>query len=76
MILEQNRMLVEEISQNQENRDIDGLTRNAELIRQVNVNIAYMFDLYSDISGSFADYVAAKKATNTGEHNASDSANP
>ncbi|CAL5081317.1 unnamed protein product [Urochloa decumbens] len=61
-ILEQNRVLIQEISQNQETRDADGLTRNVSLIRELNTNIARVVDLYGDLSGSFARAVAAKKA--------------
>ncbi|KAJ1284671.1 hypothetical protein BS78_03G222900 [Paspalum vaginatum] len=61
-ILEHNRVLIQEISQNQETRDADGLTRNVALIRELNTNIARVVDLYGDLSGSFARAVAAKKA--------------
>ncbi|CAD6219464.1 unnamed protein product [Miscanthus lutarioriparius] len=61
-ILEHNRVLIQEISQNQETRDADGLTRNVALIRELNTNIARVVDLYGDMSGSFARAVAAKKA--------------
>jgi hypothetical protein len=60
-ILEHNRVLIQEISQNQETRDADGLTRNVSLIRELNTNIARVVDLYGDLSGSFARAVAAKK---------------
>ncbi|CAN6195814.1 unnamed protein product [Urochloa humidicola] len=65
-ILEQNRVLIQEISQNQETRDADGLTRNVSLIRELNTNIARVVDLYGDLSGSFARAVAAQKATANG----------
>ncbi|NP_001183932.1 Protein ELF4-LIKE 2 [Zea mays] len=60
-ILEHNRVLIQEISQNQETRDADGLSRNVALIRELNTNIARVVDLYGDMSGSFARAVAAKK---------------
>ncbi|OEL26953.1 hypothetical protein BAE44_0012026 [Dichanthelium oligosanthes] len=60
-ILEHNRVLIQEISQNQETRDADGLTRNVALIRELNTNIARVVDLYGDLSGSFAHAAAAKK---------------
>jgi hypothetical protein len=61
-ILEHNRVLIREISQNHESRDADGLTRNVALIRELNTNVARVVDLYSDLSGSFARSVAAKNA--------------
>lgn len=66
-ILEHNRVLIQEISQNQETRDADGLTRNVALIRELNTNIARVVDLYGDMSGSFARAVAAKKAAAAGD---------
>ncbi|KAL6655959.1 hypothetical protein ACP70R_006785 [Stipagrostis hirtigluma subsp. patula] len=61
-ILEHNRVLIQEISQNQETRDPDGLTRNVALIRELNTNISRVVGLYADLSGSFNRAVAAKKA--------------
>jgi hypothetical protein len=75
-ILEQNRMLIQEISQNKENRDTNGLARNADLIQRLNTNIAYAFDLYSNLTGSFNGFVSAKNADNSGNTSASDSLDP
>ncbi|RLM86832.1 EARLY flowering 4 protein [Panicum miliaceum] len=61
-ILEHNRVLIQEISQNQETRDADGLTRNVSLIRELNTNIARVVDLYGELSSCYAHAVAAKKA--------------
>ncbi|PUZ70606.1 hypothetical protein GQ55_2G245900 [Panicum hallii var. hallii] len=61
-ILEHNRVLIQEISQNQETRDANGLTRNVSLIRELNTNIARVVDLYGELSSCYAHAVAAKKA--------------
>ncbi|KAL5201442.1 hypothetical protein ABZP36_035796 [Zizania latifolia] len=61
-ILEQNRVLIQEISQNHEARDADGLTRNVALIRELNTNIARVVDLYADLSCSFSRTVTASSA--------------
>ncbi|XP_062198647.1 protein ELF4-LIKE 4-like [Phragmites australis] len=60
-ILEQNRVLIQEISQNQKSRDADGLSRNVGLIRELNTNISRVVDLYANFSGSFSRSVAAAK---------------
>ncbi|KAI4379565.1 hypothetical protein MLD38_005845 [Melastoma candidum] len=53
-ILDQNRLLINEISQNQESRVPDGLTRNVVLIRELNNNIRRVVDLYTDLSINFS----------------------
>ncbi|TVU45262.1 hypothetical protein EJB05_04743 [Eragrostis curvula] len=65
-ILEHNRVLIQEISQNQESGDADGLTRNVALIRELNTNIARVVDLYADLSGSFARSVTTNNANAAG----------
>lgn len=52
-ILDQNRLLINEINQNQEAKIPDDLTRNVGLIRELNNNIRRIVDLYTDLSNSF-----------------------
>ncbi|PHT66284.1 Protein ELF4-LIKE 3 [Capsicum annuum] len=51
-ILDQNRLLINEINQNHESTIPDNLTRNVGLIRELNNNIRRVVDLYADISSS------------------------
>ncbi|EPS57304.1 hypothetical protein M569_17515, partial [Genlisea aurea] len=53
-ILDQNRLLINEINQNQESKAPVNLTRNVGLIRELNNNIRRVVDLYADLSTSFA----------------------
>jgi hypothetical protein len=53
-ILEHNRVLIQEIEQNQESGEDGGLNRNVALIRELNSNIARVAGLYSDLSSAFA----------------------
>lgn len=53
-ILDQNRLLINEINQNHESKIPDHLTRNVGLIRELNNNIRRVVDLYADLSASFA----------------------
>ncbi|KAL1531333.1 Protein ELF4-LIKE 3 [Salvia divinorum] len=52
-ILDQNRLLINEINQNQESKIPHNLSRNVGLIRELNNNIRRVVDLYSDLSTSF-----------------------
>ncbi|XP_074583966.1 protein ELF4-LIKE 3-like [Curcuma longa] len=54
-ILDQNRLLINEINQNHESRIPDNLSRNVGLIRELNDNIRRIVDLYGNLSVSFAD---------------------
>ncbi|GMI94919.1 ELF4-like 3 [Hibiscus trionum] len=52
-ILDQNRLLINEINQNHESNTPDNLTRNVGLIRELNNNIRRVVGLYADLSSSF-----------------------
>ncbi|KAB1996368.1 hypothetical protein Goshw_021789 [Gossypium schwendimanii] len=52
-ILDQNRLLINEINQNHESKIPHNLTRNVGLIRELNNNIRRVVDLYGDLSSSF-----------------------
>ncbi|KAJ8566033.1 hypothetical protein K7X08_030510 [Anisodus acutangulus] len=52
-ILDQNRLLINEINQNHESKIPDNLSRNVGLIRELNNNIRRVVDLYAHLSGSF-----------------------
>ncbi|PIN14633.1 hypothetical protein CDL12_12728 [Handroanthus impetiginosus] len=52
-ILDQNRLLINEINQNHESKIPDNLSRNVGLIRELNNNIRRVADLYTDLSNSF-----------------------
>ncbi|MBA0807648.1 hypothetical protein Gohar_023441 [Gossypium harknessii] len=52
-ILDQNRLLINEINQNHESKIPDNLSRNVGLIKELNNNIRRVADLYADLSSSF-----------------------
>lgn len=58
-ILDQNRLLINEINLNQESKIPDNLSRNVGLIRELNNNIRRVVDLYADLSSSFTRSVEA-----------------
>ncbi|XP_052182941.1 protein ELF4-LIKE 3-like [Diospyros lotus] len=53
-ILDQNRLLINEINQNHESKIPDNLSRNVGLIRELNNNIRRVVDLYAGLSSSVA----------------------
>ncbi|KAM0037308.1 putative protein EARLY FLOWERING 4 [Helianthus debilis subsp. tardiflorus] len=53
-ILDQNRVLIDEINQNHESKIPDNLGRNVGLIRDLNNNIRKVVDLYSHLSSNFS----------------------
>ncbi|KAL1825356.1 hypothetical protein DCAR_0313509 [Daucus carota subsp. sativus] len=58
-ILDQNRILINEINQNHESKVPDNLSRNVGLIRELNNNIRRVVDLYSDLSNNFSKSMEA-----------------
>ncbi|KAM5579538.1 protein ELF4-LIKE 4 [Rosa sericea] len=58
-ILDQNRLLINEINQNHESKIPDNLSRNVGLIRELNNNIRRVVDLYADLSSNFSRSVEA-----------------
>ncbi|KAK8581103.1 hypothetical protein V6N12_071345 [Hibiscus sabdariffa] len=52
-ILDQNRLLINEINQNHESKIPDNLSRNVGLIKELNNNVRRVADLYADLSNSF-----------------------
>ncbi|XP_030448490.1 protein ELF4-LIKE 3-like [Syzygium oleosum] len=58
-ILDQNRLLINEINQNQESRVPDSLSRNVGLIRELNNNIRTVVNLYADLSSNFTKSMEA-----------------
>nr|XP_043629125.1 protein ELF4-LIKE 3-like [Erigeron canadensis] len=54
-ILDQNRLIINEINQNHESNIPDNITRNVSLIRELNNNIRKVVHLYSDLSSNFSN---------------------
>ncbi|XP_044495632.1 protein ELF4-LIKE 4-like [Mangifera indica] len=65
-ILDQNRLLINEINQNHESKVPDNLTRNVGLIRELNNNIRTVVNLYADLSTSFSQSVEASSEGESG----------
>lgn len=71
-ILDQNRLLINEINQNHESTIPDNLTRNVGLIRELNNNIRRVVDLYADLSSSVTTSMEAFSEGESNNANQSD----
>ncbi|KAM1219270.1 protein ELF4-LIKE 4-like [Malus sylvestris] len=65
-ILDQNRLLSNEINQNHELMIPNNLSWNVGLIRELNNNIKRVVDLYADLSGSFSMSMEASSEAESG----------
>ncbi|OWM66578.1 protein ELF4-LIKE 4-like [Punica granatum] len=72
-ILDQNRVLINEINRNHESRIPDNLSRNVGLIRELNNNVRRVVDLYTDLSTSVMRSV---ESTSEGESRSNGKSNP
>ena len=66
-ILDQNRVLINEINQNHESRIPDNLGRNVGLIRELNNNIRKVVDLYSHLSSNFSKSMEVVNSSDQGD---------
>ena len=65
-LLDQNRVLINEINQNHESKVPCDLSRNVGLIRELNNNIRRVVDLYADLSSLFAASDGGGRAASEG----------
>lgn len=73
-ILDQNKVLINQINQNHESNVAQNLTRNVGLIKELNNNIKKVVDLYGDLSSSFTKSidVSSEEDSNNGANVRSD----
>ncbi|KAF6153629.1 hypothetical protein GIB67_027496 [Kingdonia uniflora] len=53
-ILDQNRLLIQQVNVNHQSKLPHNLTKNVSLIREINSNISKVVSLYSDLSSNFS----------------------
>lgn len=54
-VLDQNKILINEINANHEARTPEGLARNVVLIKELNSNVSKVVELYKDITAAFEE---------------------
>ncbi|KAF9599113.1 hypothetical protein IFM89_035392 [Coptis chinensis] len=52
-VLDQNRVLIQQVNENHQSKLPDNLTKNVSLIREINGNISTVVSLYSKLSANF-----------------------
>ncbi|KAH7442902.1 hypothetical protein KP509_02G006800 [Ceratopteris richardii] len=74
-ILEENKVLIGEINQNQESRTPENLTRNVSLIKELNDNVNHVAGIYSVLSSTFVKFMSVEVNKNP-ETNATQKVQP
>ncbi|XP_019460518.1 PREDICTED: protein ELF4-LIKE 3-like isoform X2 [Lupinus angustifolius] len=60
-VLDQNRVLIEEVNRNHESKIPDNMAKNVGLIQKINSNISKVLSIYSDLSSSFSNSVSQQR---------------
>lgn len=66
-VLDQNRLLIQQVNENQQSRIHDNLVKNVSLTREINGNICKVISMYSKLSADFVDIVRRRRAENDGD---------
>ncbi|KAK6935728.1 Protein EARLY FLOWERING 4 domain [Dillenia turbinata] len=72
-VLDQNRVLIQQVNENQQSKIPDNLVKNVALIREINGNISKVISLYSDISSDFTNVVHQRRGLISSSKNGSNS---
>ncbi|KAG9454004.1 hypothetical protein H6P81_006908 [Aristolochia fimbriata] len=62
-VLDQNRVLIQQVNENHQSKIPDNMTKNVALIREINGNIGKVASLYSNLSSSFTHVVQELNVT-------------
>ncbi|XP_030969204.1 protein EARLY FLOWERING 4-like [Quercus lobata] len=61
-VLDQNRVLINQVNENHQSKIADNLAKNVALIREINTNISKVLSIYSDLSLNFSTIVHQRRA--------------
>lgn len=64
LILDRNRVLIQQVNENHRSKIPDNMVKNVSLIRDINCNITRVTSLYSDLSVDFASRVHQRREIN------------
>ncbi|KAK7305871.1 hypothetical protein VNO77_43783 [Canavalia gladiata] len=54
-VLDRNRLLIQQVNENQQSRMHDNMVKNVSLIQELNGNISKVVSLYSDLNSNFTN---------------------
>ncbi|XP_027337676.1 protein EARLY FLOWERING 4 [Abrus precatorius] len=54
-VLDRNRLLIQQVNENQQSRIHDNMVKNVSLIQELNGNISKVVSLYSDLNNNFSN---------------------
>ncbi|KAF8397292.1 hypothetical protein HHK36_016205 [Tetracentron sinense] len=73
-VLDQNRVLIQQVNENHQSKIPHNLTKNVALIQEINVNFSKVVSLYSGLSSNFSnifhqrrDFVAGRSNSGNGK---------
>lgn len=61
-VLDQNRVLINQVNENHQSKIADNLAKNVALIREINTNISKVLSIYSDLSLNFSTIVHQRRS--------------
>ncbi|KAI3801537.1 hypothetical protein L1987_29644 [Smallanthus sonchifolius] len=60
-VLDQNRLLIQQVNENQQSKIPDNLVKNVALIQKINGNISKVSSVYSNLSVNFSKFVNQRR---------------
>ncbi|KAK7311241.1 hypothetical protein RJT34_09253 [Clitoria ternatea] len=64
-VLDRNRLLIQQVNENQQSRIHDNMVKNVSLIQELNGNISKVASLYSDINTHFTNVCQQRSKNNS-----------
>ncbi|XP_057434243.1 protein EARLY FLOWERING 4 [Lotus japonicus] len=65
-VLDRNRLLIQQVNENQQSRMPDNMVKNVSLIQELNGNISKVVSLYSDLNSNFSNVCQQQQRFNNG----------
>lgn len=63
-VLDQNRLLIQQVNENHQSKIPDNMVKNVALIQEINGNISKVSSVYSNLSVNFANCVHQRRVKN------------